>query len=81
MTPSEKWDLQKMYNPDLTVSKEIEKTQEKIAKGWNEFLKNQATWRYSEIQTWQLQRKDLLSYLSYLNYLSRFEKNINDRML
>jgi hypothetical protein len=81
MTANEKWDLRKMYNPDLTVQKEIEYTQEKIAKGWNEFLKSQAIWTYSQIQTWQEQRKDLLAYLSYLNYLSRFEKNINDRML
>lgn len=68
MTPNEKWDLRKMYNPDLTAQKEIELTQEKLSKGWNEFLKNQATWTFSQIETWQKQRKDLLAYLSYLNY-------------
>ena len=78
MTANEKWDLRKMYNPDLTVLQEIENTQEKIAKGWNEFLKNQASWTYGQIVSWQEQRKDLLAYLAYLNFLSRYEKNLYD---
>ena len=76
MTHFERFQLRKSYNPDLTIGKEIERTQNEIQFAFKDWNENSDTWGAIKVDEWCRILKDKKDYIKFLkNYWEECAKS------
>ena len=66
MTPKEKWDLIKMYDPDRTPIQEIKSVNDLRLKLLQDFCKNSDNWDFIRVEDWKKEVSFLGKYKDFL---------------